>query len=132
LFIRGEEELSTPGPVDDVAWFPDGTHLVFSAKGVIYDSRDMQRLIANVSGELNEPAVSPNGQSFTFTATRHGIRHVWIEDITTKTAREITGGACNSYAPAWERNSDSLIFASDCGRGLGLPRLYRAELAARN
>jgi MFS family permease len=132
LFIRGEEELSTPGPVDDVAWFPDGTHLVFSAKGVIYDSRDMQRLIANVSGELNEPAVSPNGQSFTFTATRHGIRHVWIEDTTTKTAREITGGACNSYAPAWERNSDSLIFASDCGRGLGLPRLYRAELAARN
>jgi hypothetical protein len=49
-----------------------------------------------------------------------------LEDLVTGTAREITGGACNSYAAAWEMDAKGLIFASDCGRGLGLPRLYRA------
>ena len=41
-----------------------------------------------------------------------------------------TGGNCNSYAPpAWELDSSGIVFASDCGRGLGLPALYRARVA---
>ncbi len=128
LFIRGEEELSTPDRVDDVAWFPDASHVAFSAKGAIYDSHDMHRLVANVPGDLSEPAVSPSGELLAFTATHHGIRHVWIEEMAARNSREITGGACNSYAPAWEPDSHTLVFASDCGRGLGLPRLYRAVL----
>ena len=36
----------------------------------------------------------------------------------------VTGGNCNSYAPpAWELDSSGIVFASDCGRGLGLPAL---------
>ncbi len=115
--------IVTPGPVDDAAWFPDGNHLAFSAGGVLYDSKDMSRLVGDVPGELDEPAVSSNGESLAFTVTRRGIRHVWVEDMMKKTAREVTGGMCNSYASAWEPDSKSLIFASDCGRGLGLPRL---------
>ena len=41
----------------------------------------------------------------------------------------ITGGNCNSYMPAWEPDSSGIVFASDCGRGLGLPALYRARVA---
>jgi MFS family permease len=128
LFIRGEGELATPEPVDDAAWFPDGTHLAFSARGILYDSQNMERLIANVAGELDEPAVAPNGQWLAFTATHNGIRHVWIEDSKTMQASEITGGSCNSYAPAWQPDSRGLIIATDCDRGLGLPRLLRAEV----
>jgi len=43
----------------------------------------------------------------------------------------LTGGTCNNWAPAWELNSRSLIFASDCDRGLGMPALYRADIPAR-
>ena len=128
LFIRGEKELVTPGPVNDAAWFPDGTHLAFSAKVILYDSQNMERLVANVTGELDEPAIAPNGQLLAFTATHNGIRHVWIEDSKTRQASEITAGSCNSYAPAWQPDSRGLIFASDCDRGLGLPRLFRAKI----
>jgi hypothetical protein len=44
-------------------------------------------------------------------------------------AVRITGGNCNNYMPAWEPDSSGIVFASDCGRGLGLPALYRARVA---
>jgi Tol biopolymer transport system component len=128
LFVRSDGVLPTPGPVRDAAWFPDGNHLAFSVNGVIYDSRDMQPIKLGVAGDQSEPAVSPDGHWLALTATHRGIRHIWLANISAGVMRELTGGACNSYAPAWEQDSNALIFASDCGRGLGLPRLYRAML----
>jgi hypothetical protein len=40
----------------------------------------------------------------------------------------LTGGNCNSSSPAWALDSESILFASDCGRAFGLPALYRARL----
>ena len=128
LFVRGDGALFTPGPVEDAAWFPSGNHLAFSSGGAIYDSNGMQRLTSFVAGDHSEPAISPDGEWLAFTSTRKGVRHIWIENIVSRAARELTGGSCNSYAPAWELDSKGLVFASDCGRGLGLPRLYRAPL----
>ncbi len=128
LFVGAGGALPAPGPVQDAAWFPDGNHLAFSANGLIYDSRDMQPFQSGVVGDQSEPAISPDGTWLALTATHRGIRHIWLENISTKAAREITGGSCNSYASAWEPDSKALVFASDCGRGLGLPRLYRALL----
>jgi Tol biopolymer transport system component len=125
LFLDGEPiRLAVAGPIDAFGWFPDAKHLAFSSLGVIYDSRDVRRLVANVPGELSEPAVSPDSLALAFTAFRGGVQHVWVQEISTGISQEITGGVCNSSAPAWE---PGLIFASDCDRGLGLPRLYRAE-----
>ena len=128
LFISGQGALLTPGPVEDAAWFPTGNHLAFSASGIIYDSDGMRRLISFVPGDHTEPAISPDGEWLAFTSTRKGVRHIWVENILSQAARELTSGSCNSYAPAWELNSRALVFASDCSRGLGLPRLYRARL----
>jgi hypothetical protein len=41
----------------------------------------------------------------------------------------VAGGNCNNSSPAWEEDSHTLIFASDCGRGIGMPVLYRANLS---
>jgi hypothetical protein len=127
LEVLGEKALATPGPVDRAAWFPGGKHLAFSAGGIIYDSAGMREIVHGT-----DPAISPDGQSIAFTVTRSGIRHVWIEDIASHTPHEITGGACNSYAPAWTPDSHSLLFASDCDRGLGLPRLFRGAISQAN
>lgn len=128
LFLDGKPiRLAVPGPIDALAWFPDAKHLAFSSLGAIYDSRDARRLVANVPGELSEPAVSPDSLALAFTAFRGGIQHVWVQEIRTGISHEITGGLCNSSAPAWQPDSYGLIFASDCDRGLGLPRLYRAQ-----
>jgi hypothetical protein len=43
----------------------------------------------------------------------------------------VAGGNCNNFAPAWEKDSHALIFASDCGRGIGMPVLYRANLSSQ-
>jgi hypothetical protein len=128
LIVRGDGVLLAPGPVQDAAWFPDGNHLAFSTNGAIYDSRDMRPIALGVAGELTEPAVSPDGHWLALTATHRGIRHIWVANLSSGAAGELTSGTCNSYAPAWEQDSRALIFASDCGRGLGLPRLYRAAL----
>jgi Tol biopolymer transport system component len=41
---------------------------------------------------------------------------------------ELTSGDCNSISPAWAADSKRLIYATDCGRGLGLTAL--AEVSA--
>jgi len=133
IIVRGEGPLQTGpvqtiGPIEDAAWFPQGNHLAFSSHGVIYDSSGMQPLASLVGGNHSEPAISPNGRWLAFTAFRAGLLHIWIENLQTKVARELTGGTCNSFAPTWELDSKGLIFSSDCGRGLGLPRLYRATV----
>jgi len=45
--------------------------------------------------------------------------------------RLVAGGNCNNSSPAWEEDSHALIFASDCGRGIGMPVLYRANLPSQ-
>ena len=113
LFVLGEGPLVTPIPVDDAAWFPRGNHLAFSGHGVIYDSNGMRPLASFVAGDQSEPAVSPDGEWLAFTSTHRGIRHIWIENIATSVAREITGDV-HSFAPTWELDSTGLVFASDC------------------
>jgi hypothetical protein len=125
--VTGTAPPAVPGPIDALGRFPDAKHLAFSSLGAIDDSRDVRRLVANVPGELSEPAVSPDSLALAFTAFRRGIQHVWVQEIRTGISHEITGGLCNSSAPAWEPDSHGLIFASDCDRELGLPRLYRAQ-----
>ena len=129
----GQGSVATPRPVDDIAWFPDGTRLAYSAGGVVYDSKDNHPLAAAISTPIesvtqSEPAISPDGKWIALSVEKLGIRHIWVENLVTHATSEITGGACNSWAPAWELDSKALVFASDCGRGLGLPRLYRAPL----
>jgi hypothetical protein len=53
---------------------------------------------------------------------------LWLEDAATGEAKQLAGGSCNNYLPAWELDSSAVIFASDCGRAYGLPALYRAPV----
>jgi len=40
-------------------------------------------------------------------------------------------GNCNNSSPAWQLDSRTILFASDCGRAFGLPALYRAKLSQK-
>ena len=123
----------TPRPVHNAAWFPDGDRISFAAgpegESRIYQlevSSGASKALTTGLGDEDDPAISPDGKHLAMTSLRGGTRQVWILDLATGMARKLTGGACNSFAPAWQFDSQSLIFASDCGRGLGLPSLYRA------
>ena len=71
-------------------------------------------------------AISPDGERMAFESMQSGSTQIWLKNMLTGKTEVVAGGSCNSSAPAWEGDSHTLIFASDCGRGLGLPVLYRA------
>jgi hypothetical protein len=79
-------------------------------------------------GDWAHSAVSPDGKWVAFERTQDGPTRVHLREVASGKERELTGGNCNSFAPASELDSRSFIFASDCGRGFGLPALYRARI----
>jgi Glycosyltransferase family 87/WD40-like Beta Propeller Repeat len=72
--------------------------------------------------------VSPDGKWLAFTSSQTGPNQVWLRNLSTGQAHQLTGGKCNSQSPAWELDSKSLLFTSDCGLGMGLAALYRAPV----
>lgn len=74
-------------------------------------------------------ALSPDGRWITYEEQSSVSTQIYLVDRTSPAKRrQVTVGKCNSFAPAWERDSQAIVFASDCGRGVGMPALYRARL----
>jgi Tol biopolymer transport system component len=73
------------------------------------------------------PAVSPDGRWLAFSQREGGNWQLWVQDHTTRAARRLTDGDCNSTAPSWYPDSKHLVYATDCGRGFGLTALCRIE-----
>jgi hypothetical protein len=79
--------------------------------------------------ESSDLSQSPDGQWIVCVRNLVRSTQIYLLDQTEKVKpMEVTEGPCNSFAPAWERDSQAIVFASDCGRGLGMPALYRARL----
>jgi hypothetical protein len=72
--------------------------------------------------------VSPNRKWIVFTSNLKGSQQIFLRRANAGPPLPLTGGDCNSSSPAWELDSKAIVFASDCGRGIGLPALYRAKL----
>jgi WD40-like Beta Propeller Repeat len=80
------------------------------------------------SVKASDSVSSPDGRWVVFESARNGPKQIWLRNVTSGTVELLTGGNCNSTSPAWELDSKAIIFASDCGRGIGLPALYRATV----
>jgi len=131
----GTNRLLTTGDISNPAFFPDGKRIIF-AKG-----RPGRRIIQWVGisgtavqpfvkrGDCFNPTVSPDARRLAYTCSTTGGRHIWVQDLISAANRRLTYGFCNNNSPAWERDSQSIIFASDCNRGLGLTALYRLRVA---
>jgi Glycosyltransferase family 87 len=96
-------------------------------------TEDMPKLksnLASATGIDGDAAgvTSPNGQWIAFVTERAGPKQIWLRNAADGKERQLTRGNCNSDSPEWELNSMAIVFASDCGRGIGLPALYRAEI----
>jgi hypothetical protein len=74
---------------------------------------------------------SPNGRWIVCERNSWGGTQIILMDRTGHLPPiQVTEGPCNSFSPAWDGDSQGIVFASDCGRGIGLPALYRAALDA--
>src|SRR6185295_28562 len=69
------------------------------------------------------PAVSPDGRWLAYAARERGNWQLWLQALGGGERRRLTGADCNSISPSWRPDSKSLVYATDCARGLGLTAL---------
>jgi hypothetical protein len=130
----GPEAASADGPIRfELVSRGTSTRMVFDPATRRVRTEDMPKLKSNsasATGIDGDAAgvTSPNGQWIAFARERAGPKQIWLRNAADGKERQLTGGNCNSDSPAWELNSMAIVFASDCGRGIGLPALYRAEI----
>lgn len=75
-----------------------------------------------------DPVRSPNGKWVALVQTSGSGEQIWVRSTRGGPATALTGGNCNSGSPVWGLDSASIVFASDCDRGVECPALYRAWL----
>lgn len=77
-----------------------------------------------IAGPTRYPALSPDGDRLAFSRRRYGSWHLFVRDLKSGTERQLTHSACNATYPSWE-NTHNLLYATDCGRGVGLTAIAR-------
>ena len=130
------EKLSFEGQALHPRLAPDGESVYFElvAKGTSTmmqldpSTGKVTPVAMQVPPDSAVSVISPNGRWMAFESARNGSTQIWLRDLPSGEERRLTGGDCNSSSPAWERDSKTILFASDCGRAFGLPALYRARL----
>jgi hypothetical protein len=79
-------------------------------------------------GESRYPALSPDGHWLAYSHFEHGAWNLWVRDESTGATRRITDLPCNQIQPAWEEDSKTLLYGSDCGRSLWFTALARRRV----
>ena len=86
-----------------------------------------RRLTAGL-GEPSTPCLSPDGKWLAYSREDSGAWHLWVMDLAGRHHTRITDGGCNSVEPAWGPGSRSIVYASDCGRGVGQTALCARDV----
>jgi len=73
------------------------------------------------------PSISPDGQRLAFSRRDGGSWHLIVRSLTTGYEQQLTHATCNAISPSWE-NAGTLLYATDCGRGVGLSAIARVVL----
>lgn len=84
--------------------------------------------LTSVGCSARYPAFSPDGQWIAFSCERRGVWQLTAMNLRREEKHQLTTADCNSVTPAWTRDSRSLIYATDCGRGLGIMALSKIEV----
>jgi hypothetical protein len=69
------------------------------------------------------PAVSPDGQWLAYSRLEGGVWNLWVTNLVTRFSNRIGNVPCNQITPSWGTDSKTIVYASDCGRGLFLTAL---------
>lgn len=147
-FIREESGRSTLWlvPADSTAppqmVLPESYHAIeatvnaegdlIAAVGKVSDPRllwvrRVTKAVEPLSGYGNParyPAISPDGRRLAFSQREYGFWHLTVRNLSTGSDEKLTHAECNATTPSWQ-NSETLVYATDCGRGVGLSALAR-------
>jgi hypothetical protein len=99
-----------------------GAHLI-----IVRRTTGVIEPLSGIAGPARYPAVSPDGKRLAFSRRQWGSWHLVVRELATGVEQQLTHAACNATLPSWE-DSHTLLYATDCGRGLGLSALARVDL----
>jgi Glycosyltransferase family 87/WD40-like Beta Propeller Repeat len=83
--------------------------------------------LRGIEGPVRYPAISLDGKRLAFSRREWGSWQLVVRELATGAEQQLTHAACNATLPAWE-DAHTLLYATDCGRGLGLSALARVTL----
>jgi hypothetical protein len=73
------------------------------------------------------PSISPDGKRLAFSRRDRGSWHLVVRAFETGYEQQLTHASCNAISPSWA-NAQTLLYATDCGRGVGLSAIARIVL----
>jgi hypothetical protein len=126
------EVLDAKHDVLDFAFFPDGRIVLAAGEGA--DVRlfacspaagPVVVLATPGGGRSRYPAISPDGRWLAYSRYNGGDWQLQVAELETGVERTLTHSDCNSISPAWELDSKRVVYATDCGRGVGDTTLAR-------
>jgi hypothetical protein len=131
----GEHQVAgSPYDVRDAAFFPDH-RIVFSSRREgrfrLYEVNPDSAAIEEMSVptcSARYPAISPSGDWIAFSCEHGGTWQIQVMNLRTREQLQITNADCNSVSSAWTLDSKELIYATDCGRALGLTALAKLSV----
>ena len=83
-------------------------------------------LLTEIRGAVRYPAISPDGKRLAFSRRENGSWHLFFRDARGE-ERQLTSASCNATSPSWE-DPQTILYVSDCGRGLGLSAAARVTV----
>lgn len=128
-----DKPITPPGlNILEMSFFPDDS-IVFAAAE---EHRSPHLFIINgdahvrqiLSEDARYPSVSPDGQWLAYSRRSGGVWNIWLRRMNSGDDKRVTSDDCNDVSPSWERDSKTLLFASDCGRSFGLTAVYRQRV----
>jgi hypothetical protein len=127
--LTGVRRLGIEG--SDPSFSSGGSQLLFARDGKLFSFRFASGHTEPIRAEgrdLRHPVMSPDATRIAYSSERNG-RQIWWRSLPDGETVQLTSAHCNHDSPVWDTDSHHLFFTSDCGRGLGLPGLYRAEVS---
>jgi hypothetical protein len=80
--------------------------------------------ISGIRGPTRYPAISPDGKRLAFSRRERGSWHLIVRDLASGLEQQLTHASCNAASPAWQ-SASTLLYSTDCGRGVGLSAIAR-------
>jgi hypothetical protein len=79
-------------------------------------------------GESRYPALSPDGLWMAYSHFEDGAWNLWVRDQRTGATERVGDVPCNELQPAWEGDSKTLLYDTDCGRSLWFTAIARRRV----
>jgi hypothetical protein len=129
---RADKPLTPPTlNVLEMSFLPQG-ELVFSAESAgrpsLFTTDQGGSIRALGMDDVRYPSVSPDGHWLAYSQLQGGNWNLWLRNLGNGETLRLTHAACNTIEPTWTADSQTVVYASDCGRGLWFTALCRRRI----